>query len=262
MRMLDEYLDAAADGPRWGLLTVSDKHDELELLVKHAMVMRGQAIGQMDTRDWITELMGFCNRRYNHLTVTEMRLAFDKGCRGEYGNKDTFVNMAVLERWLDLYDELPERRDALEEERRLRAEDGESEECRARAARRNRAFFATRPQELYAFVCEHGRIWYRREDGEDRRGLAADGMAAVIYDLLERRGKLSGLSDATRRDVEREMTRWYEEGMRRLAHEARADEVLGSAAEDHRKALLLERYMMALAAAGEYLVYEVDGYTD
>lgn len=234
----------AQTAPAWCGLDGMSAKDALEDCIKHAYTLKGIQWSFDTLRIAAQELGTYLTRKYDYLTMGEIRLALDSGVRGELGNKDTFVTIANMQTWVRIYAECQERMDVLEQMHEERTKKRALPEPEEDKDSRNRRMWEERPQSLFRYTRENGTIWSRGQDD----GLAVDKLGAMIWDMLEREGVTREEDGAV---SDRDMVEWYE--TRRNLPMA----IINSSAEDRRKCLQLERCFKRLIAEGRELEYRV-----
>lgn len=238
------------DAPVWSTLSGMTAKDVTEQAVKHAYLLKGYAWTADTLRMAAEELGRYIGQKFEYLTTAEIGLALDAGTRGDLDNKDTFVSIANMQKWIGTYALSVERTDVQQErysERTRPKKDGpqESEEDR------NRRFWQETPARLFEAVKAHGRLYYQTGDA-DPKGLSYDHVGAMVYDLLYMQDRLDGIPAETEAEIDRETLEWYES--RRLRNHYLQT---GDSMEEHRKCLLLEHYFRTLAMSGRGLEYDL-----
>lgn len=180
----NDIVEAMSDTMVWRTLDPGKKGQVIESAIARAYNMKGQTAIKSGEVYYFTreQLYNVLDKRYSHLTASELNLVIDCGTRGEFG-KDTFVNLANIEQWLKAYHNDPDRLKVYEE----RYKEANQREDTMTEEEKNNAMYDKRMKEVFAYFCETGDI-FQAEGGNDPRAINTPEFGEVLYKLMEQKG--------------------------------------------------------------------------
>lgn len=245
-----EIIDSAK-GATMGSMSLADKQDMVEALIKRLYALKGLDVDlDRDRIELATgELEGVLSRKYPHFTTGEVKMVLEAGASGEFGN-DTRLVPATMIGWLSKYSALPERAAAVKElEKRRKAANAQTTNLLPPADRAalSREFEGSGPMTE----------WQRfKEEGSGYR-ISFAGYGDAIYRALVARGRMTKISEATwaaaAANARRDYARQHSGEGQTAVQEAMAniDKRCTFQAYVHRE--LVYAYFKALKAAGREL---------
>lgn len=183
---MDRYdiKEAMTDPMVWETLNPGEKGHVIESAIARAYNMKGQTAIKSGEVYYFTkeQLYNILDKRYSHLTASELNLVIDCGTRGEFG-KDTFVNLANIEIWLRAYHNDPDRLKVYEE----RYKEANQREDKLTEEEKNDAMYDKRMKEVFAYFCETGQVLQDITAAYDPRAIHTPEFGEVLYKLMEQK---------------------------------------------------------------------------
>ena len=186
---------AAMNAPKFGSLSMNDKQDALDGVLKYLYSLRGYTVAdgvQPEIDAAVHVLEDRCAHRFPHLTVDEIRLALEMGVTG-YWTKDKRMTIANYLDWLAKYNTSAERAEAVDDKLN-----------RQKTLTANQAAALLPAEDIERKNDEAGRNAALKEFERfkqcGRLDICVQGYGAMIYDYLLKRGCLNP-SDALIREA-------------------------------------------------------------